>query len=150
MTDVIINDKYQRAAKSGIAFQIMFTYQETNTISAFDIGIVLNNLLDNAIEACEKLEREKRRISLRMKRKEHFLLVEVENSFDGRLVWKEGESIPATTKHEDLPEILMEHGVGLKNVKEIAERYLGHMEILAGANVFRVTVMLQQKEQTFI
>ncbi len=147
VTDVIINDKYRRAAKSAIAFQVLFAYRETDTISAFDLGIVLNNLLDNAIEACEKVERKKRRISLNLKRKAHFLLVEVENSYDGRLVWKDGESVPATMKQSGLPEILMEHGVGLKNVKDVAERYLGHLDIKVEEDVFRVTVMLQQEEQ---
>lgn len=147
VTDVIINDKYRQAAKLGITVQILFAYQESDTISAFDLGIVLNNLLDNAIEACGKVERKKRRINLTLKRKEHFLLLEVENSFDGRLLWKDGESIPATTKQSGLPEVLMEHGVGLKNVKDVAERYLGYLDIRTEADVFRVTVMLQQKEQ---
>lgn len=148
VTDVIINDKYRRAAKSGIVFRVIFDYRETDTISAFDLGIVLNNLLDNAIEACEKVEREKRYVSLNLKRKEHFLLVEVENSFDGRLAWKDGESLPATTKQGSLPEILMEHGVGLKNVQDVAQRYLGYLDIKAGAEVFKVTVMLQQEEES--
>ncbi len=146
VTDVIINDKYQRAVKSGVAFRVRFEYRETDTISAFDMGIVLNNLLDNAIEACEKLEEAKRYISLTLKRKNHFLLIEVENSFDGRLEWEDGEAVPATRKQSSLPDILMEHGVGLKNVKDVSERYLGYMDIKAGRDAFKVTVMLQQKE----
>ena len=57
------------------------------------------------------------------------------------------EKIPATTKQSGLPDILMEHGVGLKNVKDVAERYLGYMDIRAEKDTFRVTVMLQQKEE---
>ncbi len=148
VTDVIINDKYRRAVKSGTAFSVKFDYRETDTISAFDMGIVLGNLLDNAIEACENLEQGKGHISLTLKRKNHFLLVEVENSFDGRLEWKDGESIPVTMKQSSLPDILMEHGIGLKNVKDVADRYLGYMDIKAGRDVFKVTVMLQQKEIT--
>lgn len=146
VTDVIINDKYQKAVKSGIAFRVKFDYRETDTISAFDMGIVLNNLLDNAIEACENLEQEKRHISLTLKRKNHFLLVEVENSFDGRLEWKDGEAVPETMKQSSLPDVLMEHGIGLKNVKDVADRYLGYMDIKAGRDIFKVTVMFQQKE----
>lgn len=118
VTDVIINDKYRQAVKSGTIFRVKFEYRNTDTISAFDMGIVLNNLLDNALEACEKLEQTKRHISLTLKRKNNFLLVEVENSFDGKLQWKDGEEVPATIKHSELPDILMEHGVGLKNVKD--------------------------------
>ncbi|MDE7333153.1 MAG: GHKL domain-containing protein [Lachnospiraceae bacterium] len=146
VTDVIINDKYQKAVKSGIAFRVKFDYRETDTISAFDMGIVLNNLLDNAIEACENLEQAKRRISITLKRKNHFLLIEVENSFDGKMEWKDGEAVPATMKQSSLPDVLMEHGIGLKNVKDVADRYLGYMDIKAGRDVFKVTVMFQQKE----
>ena len=42
------------------------------------------------------------------------------------------------------PGAWMEHGIGLKNVKEIAERYLGVMDIKINGNIFRITVMLQE------
>lgn len=144
VTDVIINDKYRRASDAGITCRVKFEYRETDTVSAFDLGIILNNLLDNAIEACEKLEQEKRHISLTLKRKSHFLLIEVENNFDGKLEWREGESFPATTKQDGRPGILPEHGIGLKNVWDVAERYLGSMDVKTEGEVFRVTVMLQQ------
>lgn len=144
VTDVIINDKYRRASDAGITCRVKFEYRETDTVSAFDLGIILNNLLDNAIEACEKLEQEKRHISLTLKRKSHFLLIEVENNFDGKLEWREGESFPETTKQDGRPGILPEHGIGLKNVWDVAERYLGSMDVKTEGEVFRVTVMLQQ------
>mgnify|MGYP000513875928 FL=1 len=144
VTDVIINDKYQKAENAGISFQVKFNLGETDTISAFDIGIILNNLLDNAIEACEKLEQEQRYINLTLKKKNHFLLIEVENSFDGKVIWEDGGIVPMTTKQSDLPDILMEHGIGLKNVKNVADHYLGDMDIKIKNDVFKVTVMLQQ------
>ena len=51
VTDVIINDKWRRAEKAGIRFDADFRYG--GEIPVFDMGIILNNLLDNAIEACE-------------------------------------------------------------------------------------------------
>lgn len=147
VTDIIVNDKYRRAVKSGIDFRVTFDYRESDTISAFDMGIILNNLLDNAIEACEKVERTKRRISLSLKRRNNFLLVEVENSFDGALKWKNGDVLPATVKQSGLPELLMEHGIGLKNVKDVADRYFGYMDIKEEGGVFKAAVMLQQRER---
>ena len=67
VTDVIINDKCHRAEKAGIQFDADFRY--SGEVPVFDLGIILNNLLDNAIEACEKLEPGKRFIRLTMKRK---------------------------------------------------------------------------------
>lgn len=105
----------------------------------------MNNLLDNAIEACQKIEKEKRYVRLSLKRKDNFLLLMVENSFDGILQQAE-DGLPRTVKNTELPGILMEHGVGLRNVKELAERYLGAMGIEVKGNVFKVTVMLQKAE----
>ena len=145
VTDVIINDKWRRAEKAGIRFDADFRYG--GEIPAFDLGIILNNLLDNAIEACEKLESGKGFIRLMLKRKKQFLLLEVENSFDGTApVQTDGGLILPTTKQSTLPGIITEHGIGLENVRDVAERYFGGVSIKVKGEVFHVTVMLQQGE----
>ena len=145
VTDVIINDKYRRAEKAGIRFDSDFQYG--GEIPVFDLGIILNNLLDNALEACEKLEPGKGFIRLTMKRKKQFVLLDVENSFDGAVpVQAGGRFIPPTTKQSTLPGIITEHGIGLENVRDVAERYLGGVNIKVKGDVFHVTVMLQQGE----
>ena len=45
-----------------------------------------------------------------------------------------------------LPGIITEHGIGLSNVREMAERYFGGVNIKVKGDVFHVTVMLQQGE----
>lgn len=145
VTDVIINDKYRRAEKAGIRFDSDFRYG--GEIPVFDLGIILNNLLDNALEACEKLEPGKGFIRLTMKRKKQFLLLGVENSFDGAVpVQASGRFIPPTTKQSTLPGIITEHGIGLENVRDVSERYFGGVNIKVKGDVFHVTVMLQQGE----
>ena len=145
VTDVIINDKCRRAEKAGIRFDADFRYG--GEIPVFDMGIILNNLLDNAIEACEKLQTGKGFIRLSLKRKKQFLILYVENSFDGAVPIRKGSSFPATTKQSILPGIITEHGIGLENVRDIAERYFGGVNIkVKGGDVFYVTVMLQQGE----
>lgn len=142
VTDVIINDKYRMAEKLGIAFELDFHYTEEDGIPVFDMGIILNNLLDNAIEAGRKVEEGQRYIRLSLRRKQSFLLLEVENRFDGILSWQEG-GLPKTTKTGEQEEV-PEHGLGLKNVKETAERYFGGMDIKVNGDLFRIVVMLQQ------
>lgn len=150
VTDVILNDKWHRAERAGIRFEAEFWYG--GEIPVFDLGIILNNLLDNAIEACEKLEPGKGFIRLTLKRRKQFLLLDVENSFDGVLQESASDkqaarqvgSFPQTTKQTSLPGIVMEHGIGLQNVRDIAERYFGRVSIKTEGNLFRVTVMLQQ------
>lgn len=144
VTDVIINDKCRRAEKAGIRFDADFRYG--GEIPVFDMGIILNNLLDNAIEACEKLETGKEFIRLSLKRKKQFLILYVENSFDGAVPVSKGSPLPPTTKQSILPGIITEHGIGLENVRDIAERYFGGVNIKVKGDVFHVTVMLQQGE----
>jgi len=143
VTDVIINDKCRRAEKAGIRFDADFRYG--GEIPVFDLGIILNNLLDNAIEACEKLEQGEGFIRLMLKRKKQFLLLEVENSFDGAVPIRKGSLFPATTKQNVLPDIITEHGIGLENVRDVAGRYFGGVNIKVKRDVFHVTVMLQQE-----
>ena len=144
VTDVIINDKCRRAEKAGIRFDADFRYG--GEIPVFDMGIILNNLLDNAIEACEKLETGKGFIRLSLKRKKQFLILCVENSFDGAAPVSKGSPLPPTTKQSILPGIITEHGIGLENVRDVAERYFGGVNIKVKGDVFHVTVMLQQGE----
>ena len=124
VTDVIINDKCCRAEKAGIRFDAGFRYG--GEIPVFDMGIILNNLLDNTVEACEKLETGKRFIRFSLKGKKQFLLLEVENSFDGTVPVQidEGLVLPIM-KQSTLPGIITEHGIGLENVRDVAERYFG-------------------------
>lgn len=141
VTDVIINDKWRRAEKAGIRFEADFWYG--GEIPVFDMGIILNNLLDNALEACEKLKPGEGCIRLTLRRRKQFLLLDVENSFDGTVQVQEKGPLPLTTKHSILPEIVTEHGIGLMNVRDIAERYLGGVSIKTNGDIFYVTVMLQ-------
>ena len=145
VTDVIINDKCRRAEKAGIRFDADFRYG--GEIPVFDMGIILNNLLDNAIEACEKLETGKGFVRLSLKRKKQFLILYVENSFDGAVPVSKGSPLPPTTKQSILPGIITDHGIGLENVRDVAERYFGGVNIKVKGDVFHVTVMLQQENQ---
>lgn len=146
LTDVIVNDRWRRAERLGVVFEVVF--RPVDGISVFDLGMILGNLLDNAIEACEKDRQEKRFIRLQVKQKKQFCPIDVENSFDGRLHWQEGSPFPLSTKDRSAPPLMMEHGIGLKNVSDIAERYYGGVGIKVKEQVFHVTVMLQREQKS--
>ena len=140
VTDVIVNDKRQQCEDQEIPFRTDFHYPDSGSFDAFDVGIVLQNLLQNALEACEKVSEGKRFISLAGRRKGRFLLNEVKNSFAGDLVWG-ADGLPVTDKKTDVSM----HGIGLSSVRRIAEKYMGEMDICPENQVFRVTVMVQEK-----
>ncbi len=142
VTDVIVNDKRRQCMDLAIRFQVDFHCPESGNYDAFDVGIVLQNLLQNALEACEKMPESERFISLAGKRKGRFFLIEVQNSFAGEVTFGQ-DGLPVTDKKVDAAM----HGIGLSNVRRIAEKYMGEMEISLAAQIFKVTVMVQEMPQ---
>ena len=140
VTDVIVNDTRRRSLDLGIRFQVDFHYPEPGAYDAFDMGIILQNLLQNALEACEKVSEGERLIVLTGKRKGRFFLIEVKNSFVGEVVFGQ-DGLPVTTKQEDAPM----HGIGLANVRREAEKYMGELELKVDQQTFSATVLLQER-----
>ena len=139
VTDVIVNDIRRRSLDLGIRFQVDFHYRPPG-FDAFDVGIILQNLLQNAVEACEKVSEGERFIVLTGKRKGRFFLIEVKNSFMGEVVFGQ-DGLPVTTKQEDAPM----HGIGLANVRREAEKYMGELELKVVRQEFSATVLLQER-----
>lgn len=147
VTDVIVGDAKRAADKLGIDFTADFLYPPQESFDAYDIGIILNNLLRNALEACEKVERGRRYISLSGKKKNRFYLLEVRNSFDGDIRFHRRTGLPVSTKEavppSDPAALTALHGIGLSNVEREAEKYRGNVDIRTEGNEFHVTVLLQ-------
>lgn len=140
--DVIVNDKKRMADKLGVKFQSDFSYPLSDKYNAYDIGIILNNLLTNALEACEKInEKEERHMILSGRQKRKFFLIEVKNSFDGGIKFDTDSELPISTKQVDVSL----HGMGLSNVKREVEKYMGDLKIKVRKNEFSATVLLQER-----
>ncbi len=141
VTDVVINEAAFQAEKIGCEFICDFCFTSDKGISAVDMGIVLNNLLDNALEGVLEIPKEKRYIKLSGKLKDNFFLIKVENSFDGKVIRdNDGRIVSRKKATEDENQ----HGIGLKSVMRIADKYLGTTDIKTESTVFEVKVMLQR------
>ena len=139
VTDVIVNDMRRQSLDLDIRFQADFHYRSPGAYDAFDVGIILQNLLQNAVEACGKVSEGERFIVLTGKRKGRFFLIEVRNSFSGEVVFGQ-DGLPVTTKKEDVSM----HGIGLANVRREAEKYMGELELKTNQQIFSATVLLQE------
>ena len=140
VADVIVNDIRRQSLDLGIRFQVEFHYPDPRAYDAFDVGIILQNLLQNAVEACEKVGEDERFIVLTGTRKGRFFLIEVKNSFADEVVFGQ-DGLPVTTKQEDASM----HGIGLANVRREAEKYMGELELKAVQQEFFATVLLQER-----
>ncbi len=138
--DVILNRKGQICAQEQILLEGEFVYPQQFGIEAFDLGILLNNALDNAIEACRKLTgHQERTIHFRGYCKGRMFFVVVENTYNGE-VTAQKEGALRTTKADRKA-----HGLGMRNMRSCVEKYYGTMQYEAGRMYFTLTIMLQGK-----
>lgn len=131
VTDVVIGDRRRKAQEAGIAFTVNFEYSSEWKIPVYDLSIVISNLLDNAIRAAGELPDEKKYISLQAVERGSVVLLICKNAYDPFI------------KHEKREDEEW-HGFGLKNVREIAERYEGGLQIQKSEKEFTAMVMMKK------
>lgn len=118
IVNAIINTKYQEAEAKGIVFAFRVNDLSELKIRDEDVVIILSNLLNNAIEACETRE-DKKVIKFKFVKEDDMIIIAVKNTFNNNVVYKNGEIKSTKTMGID------EHGVGIKNVLKIIEKYGG-------------------------
>ncbi len=140
VTDVVLSRKIRRAQEKKIPFECNFMFPGHLGISAFDLSILLNNGLDNALEASEREENGYIRLDSYVKGNMFF--IEIRNRYSGELHPDESGRNLVTNKPD--PSI---HGLGLKNMKGCAEKYYGTLRWEHKEDEFLLAVMLQGKEK---
>ena len=147
VVDTLLNMKYHEARCILPDIQInaeKMLFPDSLQIQSYDIGIILGNALDNAIEACRKLKEERKEgetfIRLSTFKKGKMLFIEVENSFDGKILRKRNSEFPETDKADKKV-----HGIGLRNIKSTAEKYHGAVDWSVKGEVFTLSVMMKNE-----
>lgn len=145
VSDAVVESKFRYAAKKVKDIRLDardFMLSDAVTIKAYDMGIILSNGLDNAIEACMRM-REKQPdseayITIRSFRTKNMYFIEIENSFDGAGLFHKDSGLPISTKEDK--EV---HGIGLKNIRKCAVKYGGDMDCIVKGNRFTLSVMVK-------
>lgn len=104
----------ERCRALAIRFDVDLDIPEPLQVPIYDMCIILGNLLENAVEACEKTDHD-RRIELAAQNTSAQLLLMVKNSFNGTVHHDEGKPISTKTNG----------GIGLQSVQAVAVRYGG-------------------------
>ena len=145
VVDTLLNMKYHEAIRIIPDIRIdaeRLLFSDEMHIQSYDIGVMIGNALDNAMEACRKLKAEDPEaetfIRLTSFQKGKMIFIEVENSFNGRVVKKKQSEFPVTDKTDK-----REHGIGLLNIKHTAEKYHGAVDWSVDGKVFTLSVMMK-------
>jgi len=104
------------------------------SLQYYDLCSVLGNLLDNAIEACRKLDAPRRYINLTIEKRAAMLIIRVENSYNGKYQ-KVSNSYLSDKAGAG-------HGIGLRNIEAVATKCGGNFRIELTNDAFIASVFI--------
>ena len=109
-------------------------------LSDEDIVVILSNLLSNAIEACEKCSG-KKVIKLKFVQEGDNIIISVKNTYNGKLEIKDGEIQTSKLYESD------EHGIGIKNIIDVIEKYQDSYTIQNDKEEFYFSILIYRAEK---
>lgn len=127
---VFLYGRVQEAKAQGITVETHIILPVELPVSNTDLVIVFGNLMDNAVEACAKLENHKIEMNAHIEK--------------GYLVITESNPAvpePEGRKQRRIPEL--ERGVGMQILKSVAEKYQGSCMSETGNGNYSVSVFLK-------
>ena len=136
--NAVLNTKYREMISKNIVFVFRINDLSKIQLSDEDIVVILSNLLNNAIEACEICQK-KKVIRLKFVLEEEFLVLSVKNTYEHEIIYK-GDQIQ-TSKKEDGEE----HGIGIKNVKETVNKYGWRYTVKDNGNEFCFSIIIPHR-----
>ena len=136
--DIIVDEKMNICQSKGIDFKIDVDSKNTGFIKNMDMSSILANILDNAIEACDKMTSNKKYIKLTSMWADDMFVIICENSKENE-VKKIGDSFVTDKLNKS------EHGIGIKSVEKSVKNYDGNMMIFCDDSLFKVKIMIPKK-----
>ncbi len=136
--DSLMNLMLERAERELENVRCRVSVPEALDMPAFDWNIILGNLMENAIEAAGKSQ--ERLLQVKIRYRKGMLFIEVRNSYSGELV--KTEDWYQSTKAYDRTDESQVHGLGIRNVRRIVEKYDGSMEISDEDGLFEVRILM--------
>ena len=140
--NAILNEKYKQAQEKGIA--IVFKISDLTYISMKDqdVALLLSNLLNNAIEACQKCKN-KKIIKCKLVLENNNMIISVRNTYDGNIRFVDGNYL--TTKKQDTSK----HGLGMKNMIQVIDNYGGIYSIRHTEKEFIFSIIIPQEKRKY-
>ncbi|RDY27740.1 ATP-binding protein [Romboutsia weinsteinii] len=138
--DIILSEKNKLCKLKNIEFLCNIDFSKCDFVEMIDVSSVFTNLLDNAIEACEKIENKehKRYISIRGTIVKSYYIIKCENSKTNKVISKNNKIL--TSKKDKYI-----HGIGIDSIKSSIKKYDGEIDIQVEENKFVATIYIPLK-----
>lgn len=133
--ETLVNIKIKDAQFRGIKIEYEYRHIKDIKIAPIDIAIILGNALDNAIEACEKVDiKQDKKVFLFITLKGDALIISIKNPVSKNV------NIDSLTSNKENIEL---HGFGVISMKQIADKYDGEVTFKCENGFFSTTILLK-------
>lgn len=124
LLDIILYEKNRNCIKNNIDFTVGIDFRKCAFIDMIDISSIFTNLIDNAIEACKKIDNKnmKKYITIKGTFIKGYYMVMCENSKTNNVIIKNNKFY--TSKKEKF-----KHGIGIESIKSSVKKYNGEFRI---------------------
>lgn len=126
-----------KALQQDIECKVEILISDETLIHPLDYGIIMGNLLDNAIEGCRMNKYKKKYIYVQISEQKNYIFINIKNSIES---CKDPFFYKKTSKKE-----AWKHGIGLKSVKRTVEKYQGNVDIEIEEGEFSVWAYMQKQ-----
>ena len=133
--DTIITEKSLLCEKNGVEFLAVAETERLHFMDDLDVYSIFANMLDNAYEATVKLPEGQRMISLRVREEGNLLVVHLENTFGGKVEYRDGRLITSKGDAD-------EHGFGMLSIQRAIKKYGGEMNVSIGNGLFEFDIVI--------
>ncbi|MFA6808501.1 MAG: GHKL domain-containing protein [Eubacteriales bacterium] len=135
--DSTLSHSFNNIQKKGIDLKYSIIVPPDIAIEDVDLCILFGNLVDNSVEACERLisSTVKKFITINANIKKDYLVVTIANSFNGKVDMNNNfyKTIKVNQRY---------CGIGLANIRKVVKKYNGELSLEHKDKVFTVAVML--------
>lgn len=132
--NVLLNDKKKIASFHNIRFNLEVGIVDLSFMEPIEVTTIFGNLLDNAIEACDLVPKNKY-IEMKLDKYNDFIAININNSSMPIEKWHFGKPVSRKGKN---------HGIGLLNVENVIKKYNGSMVLEEETMKFSCKIIFNQ------
>ena len=138
VVDSIIKNTIEICKSDNINFSYNISIGQDIIIKNIHLSIIFNNLLDNAIEACNNIKNKEmnKYIKLNAKVVNGNLVCSIENSKINKV------EVDKHMKFKTLKKDKINHGIGIENLKITISKYDGIIDFMINENSFKVNFII--------
>lgn len=141
-SNLVINTMFsglmEKAHSMNVEMQCDINIAKEIPVDSYMFSMVVANLMENAINCVKGLEKKKRIVRAKIHCESSYLLIDIKNEYEGKIVFDEQTGLPKSRKGKN-------HGLGMQSVQAFSDKINGNIGCYCENNVFHIVLFAKLK-----